>query len=56
MTIPNSVTSIGAAAFYSCHMLTSIIIPDSVTNIMDSVFYECPDIATVTIKSNGGNP
>ena len=36
--IPNTVTSIGNAAFYECKSLTSINIPDSVTNIGRSAF------------------
>ncbi len=36
--IPDSVTSIGNAAFYGCKTLTSINIPDSVTSIGDSAF------------------
>ena len=37
-TIPNSVTSIGGYAFYSCDNLTSITIPNSVTSIGDHAF------------------
>ncbi len=33
VTIPNSITSIGFAAFFGCAGLTSITIPDSVTSI-----------------------
>ncbi|MCL2087547.1 MAG: leucine-rich repeat protein [Oscillospiraceae bacterium] len=40
-TIPNSVTSIGEAAFAGCSELTSITIPDSVTSIGDWAFAEC---------------
>ena len=47
--IPNSVTSIGASAFYGCSGLTSITIPESVTsidfyfymNIMDEPYFYC---------------
>ncbi len=40
VTIGNSVTSIGTAAFYGCSNLTNITIPDSVTNIGSSAFYD----------------
>ena len=39
--IPNTVTSIGANAFYGCSGRTSITIPDSVTTIGNSAFYGC---------------
>ena len=41
LTIPDSVTSIGANAFDGCDGLTSITIPDSVTSIGASAFYNC---------------
>ncbi|MBR7182701.1 MAG: leucine-rich repeat domain-containing protein, partial [Alistipes sp.] len=40
-TIPDSVTKIGANAFYWCDGLTSITIPDSVTEIWDNPFLLC---------------
>ena len=40
-TIPNSVTSIGASAFYCFSSLTSITIPNSVTNIENWAFGGC---------------
>ena len=40
-TIPNTVTSIGAASFNGCTMLTNIIIPDSVTSIVTNAFADC---------------
>ena len=38
LIIPNSVSSIGARAFYGCSDLTSITIPNSVTNIGSYAF------------------
>ena len=50
--IPDSVTSIGNAAFCGCSALTSIIIPDSVTSIGDSVFYECSALTSIIIPDS----
>ena len=56
--IPNSVTSIGSAAFYNCWRLTSVIIPNSVINIGGLAFYGCSSLTSVTspnsVTSIGG--
>jgi len=52
ITIPNSVTSIGVAAFYGCTSLTSIIIPNSVTSIRNSTFSDCTSLASITIPDS----
>ncbi len=49
ITLPNSITSIGASAFSGCSKLTSVVIPDSVTSIGERAFYSCTSLASVTI-------
>ena len=51
ITIPNSVTSIGEAAFYGTG-LTSITIPDSVINIRKSTFAGCDKLVSATMGHN----
>ena len=50
--IPNSVTSIGNAAFSVCCGLTSVNIPNSVTRIGDGAFAGCYDLTAVTIGNS----
>ena len=52
LTIPNSVTSIGARAFQYCSGLTSVTIPNSVTTIGDDAFYNCSGLISVTIPNS----
>ena len=51
-TIPNSVTSIGAGAFYECSSLTSVTIPNSVTSIGSSAFSSCTSLNSIAIGSS----
>ena len=51
ITIPDSVTSIGAYAFDCCKSLTSVTIPDSVTVIGSSAFSECEALESITIEN-----
>ena len=52
VTIPNSVTTIGVAAFRNCTSLTSIIIPNSVTSIGNSAFADCSSLNLITIPNS----
>ena len=51
VTIPNTVTSIGAEAFRFCVSLTSIVIPNSVTSIGSFAFRECTKLSNVAIPT-----
>ncbi|MCR4644825.1 MAG: leucine-rich repeat protein [Oscillospiraceae bacterium] len=49
VTIPDSVTSIGAGAFMACFSLTDIVIPSSVTSIGSALFCDCAFLTSVTL-------
>ncbi len=51
-TIPNSVTTIGTAAFRECSSLTSVTIPDSVAEIGEMAFFGCYSLTSVTIPDS----
>ena len=53
VTLPSSVTSIGASAFCGCSGLTgTLIIPSSVTSIGLSAFYGCSGLTGVKVLSS----
>jgi len=57
VTIPGTlfgmpVSSIGAAAFANCAILTSVTIPSSITNIGDSAFVSCANLMSVLFQGN----
>ena len=52
VSIPNSVTTIGASAFEGCSGLTSVSIPSFVTTIGASAFEGCSGLTAVSIPSS----
>ena len=49
VTIPSSVTTIGAWAFSYCFSLTNVAIPNSVTSIGDGAFDDCRGLTAITV-------
>lgn len=50
LTIPSTITNIGASAFYICSSLTgSLTIPSAVTNIGDSAFFNCTGFTELSL-------
>jgi len=49
ITIPNTVKTIGVAAFADCTRLASLTISNSVTTISDNAFVRCTSLTSVTI-------
>ena len=52
ITIPESVTNLGANVFRGCSSLTEIILPDSVVEMDTGVFAYCSSLTAVTISEN----
>ena len=51
LSLPDSLKSIGIAAFSDCPGLKSVVIPDGVTELADFVFNSCTNLAEVTLPS-----
>lgn len=52
VTLPNSIITIGANAFFRCSSLSAIDIPNSVVFIGGDAFYNCSGLTTVTIGNS----
>ncbi len=52
VTIPNSVTSIRAGAFWKCDKLTSVTIPASVEKIGEFAFKDCTGLTSISIPNS----
>ena len=55
ITIPDTVTKIGARAFSNCPNLTTVVIGDSVTNIGECAFSNCQNLTSVVIGDSVTN-
>jgi hypothetical protein len=51
ITIPDSVTTIGARAFYGCAALEELTLPDAVTTIAAQTFVGCTSLRELTIPA-----
>ena len=60
VTIPSTVTSMEARAFYGCTVLTDVTIREGLTGISDSAFYGCTALNSInipaTVTSIGSGP
>ncbi len=52
ITIPDSIVSIGADAFYVCKDLTNAMIGQGVTSIGNYAFNQCTSLANLTVPAN----
>lgn len=55
ITIPDSVNTIGYAAFADCLSIRSVTLPDSVTTVSNEAFARCPNLTSVTIGNSVTN-
>lgn len=53
VTIPESITAIGAGAFEHCREIENLIIPDSVKSIGELAFYGCNSLKSITLPFVG---
>ena len=55
VTLPNTLTSLGAYSFEHCGSLTNVTIPNSVTSIGWGAFMNCDGLTQITIPENVAN-
>ena len=55
ITIPSTVTKIGARAFYGCESLVNVTIPESVTSIDEEAFCACSSLKEISIPNSVTN-
>ncbi len=51
VSMPNTITSIGPGAFYSCTSLRSISVSSGVTKLMENTFRGCSSLTSVTLPN-----
>ena len=51
VTLPDTLTRIGASAFQDCWSLTSVTLPDTLTSISQDAFRGCSGITSLTLPS-----
>lgn len=51
VTIPNTVTTIGNAAFANCSNLVSLNIPESLSSIGEMAFYNCSGLTSINLPN-----
>ncbi len=52
VTLPDSVTNLGARAFFDCTNLASIVMGNSLTSLGDWAFYNCTGLTSVTLPNS----
>jgi len=52
IVLPDSLQSIGDAAFGRCDNLYSVVIPDSVTSLGENAFFHCSSLVSVTLSNS----
>ena len=51
VVVPDTITSIGYEAFYSCESLANVMLTDNVTSIGARAFYNCTSLTSITIPN-----
>lgn len=49
LSIPSTVTEIGASCFYSCKSLTEIVLPSGISTIPEYAFYGCAALTSINL-------